>query len=59
VFVDGVDDGDDALGGCDVLLDVVVAGKDFEELEALFHDFAFLEQNQDDQEKDLLTSPFV
>ena len=44
VLVDGVDDGDDAVGCGDVPLHVVVAGQHLQKLQALIHDFAFLKE---------------
>ena len=45
VLVDGVDDGDDAVGCGDVPLHVVVAGQHLQKLQALIHDFAFLKNS--------------
>ena len=42
MLVDGVDDGDDAVGGGDVPLHVVVAGQNLEQLQTFVHNFAFL-----------------
>ena len=42
MFVDGVDDGDYALRGRNVPLDVVISGQNFKKFKTFLHNFEFL-----------------